>query len=581
MRYERRANNRMPKGSDVDTYLRRCRGEVDAALERWFPGPPDSPALAIDAMRYSVFAGGKRLRPLLTLAAAETAGTAPPDAARELALPAACAMELIHTYSLIHDDLPAMDDDSLRRGRPTSHVVYGEGLAILAGDGLLTESFRVLAERPATDDPEVTARKLRVIGRTAIAAGVAGMVGGQVLDLHAAGQVTVPADSDLPTELTLDADALRAMHARKTGALFRASATAGAIMAGASDADVDAVEEYARRLGLGFQIVDDILDVEGAPDELGKTAGKDAAAGEADVSVDVRARPVSAYGRDGDPGGQGAARTGCPDRPSRGHRGLGADTQALMTSKGRPRVRLDVLVVERGLADTRARARALILAGRVAVDGVPVSKAGTPIHPDVDVTLATPDHPYVGRGGVKLAHALDTFGISVADRRALDIGASTGGFTDVLLQRGVRHVIALDVGHGQLAWRLRQHPRVTVLEGINARNLRRDMLPDGPIQLITVDVSFISLKLILTQLPPLLEPGDDLVALVKPQFEAGRAEVGKHGVVRDPSVRRRVVDEVAAVADQLGLEPAARTPSPITGTEGNEEIFLHLVSRHA
>jgi geranylgeranyl diphosphate synthase, type II len=248
-------------------FLERARRRVDEALERHLPKPPACPAIVAEAMRYSVFAGGKRLRPVLTLAAADAVNR---DAV-DLALPAACAIELIHTYSLIHDDLPAMDDDTLRRGRPTLHVVYGEGIAILAGDGLHAEAFTLLAREPRLDDPALLARKLRVLHVIGEAAGAMGMVGGQAIDLQAAGQAP-------GHPMTLDADGLRAMHARKTGALIRASAVCGAIMAGASDDQVAAVDAYSTEVGLAFQIVDDILDVEGDPASLGKSAGKDAAA---------------------------------------------------------------------------------------------------------------------------------------------------------------------------------------------------------------------------------------------------------------------------------------------------------------
>ena len=250
-------------------WLEARRNDVDAALEQYLPSAPACPPRVGEAMRYSLFAGGKRLRPTLALAAAEAVAAAhglTAAQARALALPAACALEIIHTYSLVHDDLPAMDDDTLRRGRPTSHVVFGEGQAILAGDALLTEAFALLAREPR--DPALAARKLRAIQAIADAAGPCGMVGGQAIDLEAAG-----------TGSTFDAEGLRAMHARKTGALIRASAAAGAIMAGAADLELDAVERYAAELGLAFQIVDDILDVEGASAALGKTAGKDAAAG--------------------------------------------------------------------------------------------------------------------------------------------------------------------------------------------------------------------------------------------------------------------------------------------------------------
>ena len=248
------------------------------------------------------------------------------------------------------------------------------------------------------------------------------------------------------------------------------------------------------------------------------------------------------------------------------------------------RMRLDMLVVERGLADTRARARALILAGQVRVDDTVVSKAGALVSADARLTLVQPAHPYVGRGGVKLAHALDAFGVSVLGRVALDIGASTGGFTDALLQRGAARVAALDVGHGQLDWKLRQDARVVVLERINARHLAPDMLPPDVrhVDVVTIDVAFISLRLLIGVVPPVLGPGGDVVVLVKPQFEAGRDEVGKKGLVTDAAVQTRVVDEVAAAADEVGLVRRATTPSPITGAEGNQEFFLHLrrVSDH-
>ena len=242
------------------------------------------------------------------------------------------------------------------------------------------------------------------------------------------------------------------------------------------------------------------------------------------------------------------------------------------------RVRLDTRVVERGFAETRARARALVLAGQVRVNGEVVAKAGTPIPEDAVITLAAPDHPYVGRGGVKLAHALDEFEIDADGRVALDIGASTGGFTDVLLQRGAARVVALDVGHNQLAWKVRQDPRVVVREGLNARGLRADMLPVDSRQfdIVTIDVAFISVTLILERVPALLGLNADVVALVKPQFEAGRGEVGKKGVVTDPAIQKRVVDEVAAAADRIGLKRIGMTRSPITGAEGNHEFFLHL-----
>jgi 23S rRNA (cytidine1920-2'-O)/16S rRNA (cytidine1409-2'-O)-methyltransferase len=238
------------------------------------------------------------------------------------------------------------------------------------------------------------------------------------------------------------------------------------------------------------------------------------------------------------------------------------------------KTRLDQLVVERGLAASRERARSLILAGQVQVDGQPVTKAGTQVDSAASLALKQPDHPFVGRGGLKLAHALDTFGIAVSGREALDIGASTGGFTDVLLQRGASRVVALDVGHGQLDWTLRGDPRVVVIEHTNARHLTPSDIPTL-VDIVTIDVSFISLRHILPVVPPLLRPRADVVALVKPQFEAGRAEV-RRGLVRSDAVHARVLEEVGAVAAAVGLARAGSTPSPITGQKGNIEFLLHL-----
>lgn len=243
-----------------------------------------------------------------------------------------------------------------------------------------------------------------------------------------------------------------------------------------------------------------------------------------------------------------------------------------------PKQRLDQLLVARTLAPSRERARALILAGKVRVDGTVQAKAGFLVGPDAAVTIDEPDHPYVGRGGLKLAHALETFAIDPNGREVLDIGASTGGFTDVCLQRGARHVVALDVGHNQLDWKLRSDPRVTALERVNARALTSDQLPADHRRfgLITIDVSFISLRYILPVVPPLSEPDADVVALVKPQFEAGREDVESGGLVRDPTVHARVVDEVTTAAAGAGLTRRGLTPSPITGAEGNQEFLMWL-----
>jgi geranylgeranyl pyrophosphate synthase len=261
-----------------DEFLAARRKDVDAALDTFLARSPKCPPVVADAMRYSLMAGGKRLRPMLVLASAEGVAQAAGSseaAARDAALPVACAIEMIHTYSLIHDDLPSMDDDNLRRGRPTLHVVHGEGLAILAGDGLHAEAFGLLAREPQGHHPTLMARKLRVLAIVAEAAGPAGMVGGQAVDLEA----VRPAPAKASRQAPLDAEGLKAMHAQKTGALIRASVLSGAVMAGADDRLLAALERYATEIGLAFQIVDDILDVESTAAALGKTVGKDAAAG--------------------------------------------------------------------------------------------------------------------------------------------------------------------------------------------------------------------------------------------------------------------------------------------------------------
>lgn len=236
--------------------LKARAGVVDKALERFLPPAQMYPPLIYEAMRYSVFAGGKRLRPVLTMAAAEAVGGEPMRV-----LPVACAIELIHTYSLIHDDLPAMDNDDYRRGKPTSHRVYGEAIAILAGDALLTLAFELLAgnEEMESLDP---VRRLRVIAEIAHAAGTMGMIGGQVADI-------------LLRDEDIDADTLEYIHRHKTGAIYRAAVRSGVILAGADEEALRSLTEYAEHLGLAFQIKDDILDIEGDQAKLGKPVGSD------------------------------------------------------------------------------------------------------------------------------------------------------------------------------------------------------------------------------------------------------------------------------------------------------------------
>jgi len=239
------------------------------------------------------------------------------------------------------------------------------------------------------------------------------------------------------------------------------------------------------------------------------------------------------------------------------------------------RRRLDVLVTERGLAESREKARALILAGQVLVNGQKADKAGANIDSDAAIELLAQPR-YVGRGGIKLEAALDHFEINPSEKICLDVGSSTGGFTDCLLQRGAARVYAIDVGSGQLDWKLRNHPRVIVQEQVNARYLTRDQVPE-PIALAVCDVSFISITMILPALTGLLAADAEMVILVKPQFELDRDQVGKGGIIRDPALHRRACQRVEGAVQQLGFHTQI-IPSPILGAEGNREFLLH--ARH-
>lgn len=237
------------------------------------------------------------------------------------------------------------------------------------------------------------------------------------------------------------------------------------------------------------------------------------------------------------------------------------------------RSRLDKLLFDRGLAESRERAQQLILSGAVRVAGRRAEKAGMPVASDAPIEVIGPKIPFVSRGGVKLAHALAEFKIDPSGRTAIDVGASTGGFTDCLLQAGAARVYAVDVGYGQIAWRLRQDPRVTLIERQNIRGLRADQVPE-PIDIAVVDVSFISLEKVLPKVVEFLKPGATLVALIKPQFEAGRGEVGRKGVVTNPETHQRVVDRVSGFCAEIALEVVGVTVSPILGQEGNREFLI-------
>ena len=243
-----------------------------------------------------------------------------------------------------------------------------------------------------------------------------------------------------------------------------------------------------------------------------------------------------------------------------------------------PKERVDVLLVERGLYDTREKAKRAIMAGIVYTDELRLDKPGEKISIELPLQVKGKDMPYVSRGGLKLEKALKYFEVDVKDKLMLDIGASTGGFTDCALQNGARHCYALDVGSNQLAWKIRQDERVTVMERTNFRYVTVADLSEGLPEFATIDVSFISLKLILPVLKTLLVPGSDVIALVKPQFEAGKENVGKKGVIRDAKIHLDVLESISSFAQQTGFSLRNASYSPITGGEGNIEYLFHLVS---
>ena len=239
------------------------------------------------------------------------------------------------------------------------------------------------------------------------------------------------------------------------------------------------------------------------------------------------------------------------------------------------RERLDKLLVERGLVGSREQGRGMILAGDILVNDQPVTKAGSLVEHQATIRVKSKPLPYVSRGGSKLEKALEEFKINVTGKTALDVGASTGGFTDCLLAHGAREIFAVDVGYGQLDWQLRNDPRVKVYEKTNIRYLEVSALP-RPADLATIDASFISLKLVLPAVKKLLVPGGEIIALIKPQFEVGKGKVGKGGVVRSPAEHLRVIEEIKESAARLGYESRGLVESPLLGPKGNKEFFLHL-----
>jgi 23S rRNA (cytidine1920-2'-O)/16S rRNA (cytidine1409-2'-O)-methyltransferase len=240
------------------------------------------------------------------------------------------------------------------------------------------------------------------------------------------------------------------------------------------------------------------------------------------------------------------------------------------------KIRLDRLLVDRGLVESREKGQALVLAGQVLVNGQKIEKAGAMVPEDADIRIIGEQLRYVSRGGLKLEAALRDFAIDVTGMTALDVGASTGGFTDCLLQHGAKQVYAVDVGYGQIAWKLRQDPRVAVIERTNIRNLETSLVP-APVDIVVIDASFISLEKVVPAVLKFLKQGSSLVALIKPQFEVGREQVGKGGIVRDEDARQAAVTRIVQFIQGLELEVKGVVPSPITGQDGNVEFLIHAV----
>jgi 23S rRNA (cytidine1920-2'-O)/16S rRNA (cytidine1409-2'-O)-methyltransferase len=247
-------------------------------------------------------------------------------------------------------------------------------------------------------------------------------------------------------------------------------------------------------------------------------------------------------------------------------------------AKKAAKFRLDRLLVERGLVESRERGHALILAGHVLVQGQKLDKAGVLVPEDAEIRILGEVLPYVSRGGLKLEGALKEFNVSMEGKTALDVGASTGGFTDCLLQHGAEKVYAVDVGYGQLAWKLRQDPRVITIERVNIRDIAPSFIPE-PIDIAVIDVSFISLEKVIPAVLKFLKPDSEIIALIKPQFEVGRGKVGKGGIVRDEAARTASVERVKAFVSNLGLVVKGVSPSPITGQDGNVEFLIYAVRR--
>ena len=513
-------------------------------------------------MRYSLMAGGKRLRPDARARGGRSgrARGSRRDEARALARAAGGVRARADSHLLARARRPAGDGQRhaaaraadgarrLRRG-------HGDPGGRRAADRSVRAARR--ASRRRSRGPAIAARKLRASRHRRRRRRRAGMVGGQAIDLR----------RPRPARPARRRRRCATMHARKTGALIRASAAAGAIMAGATARSVAAIDDYAPSSASRFR-----SSTTSSTSRARRRARQDRRQG--------RRRRQADLPRALRPGRVAPLADACVDaRDRRRSRRRGsADSLAGHRALGRRRERIEKNASPRPAA-RRARARGVARARARADPRRPgarrrsaASKAGDRGRADAPSRSTTPDHPYVGRGGLKLAHALDAFGIDVAGRSALDIGASTGGFTDVLLQRGAARVVALDVGHGPARLEAAQRSARGRARARQRAHADADDLPGrAPVRIVTIDVSFISLRHILPVVPPLLAPGADVVALVKPQFEAGREEVGKGGIVRDAAVHARVVEDVTAAADALGLTRAGddRRRSPAWKATGS------------
>ena len=401
------------------------------------------------------------------------------------------------------------------------------------GDALLTHAFEVLSSPALTEYFPATLLQ-QVSYRVARASGSFGMIGGQVMDIVSEGK-------QVPLEV------LEYIHRHKTAALLTASVTVGGLLGGGSHEQVQALERYGHNVGWAFQIADDLLDVEGDAVTIGKQVGRDAVLEKvtypALLGVEPSRQRATELMQKALPPSPILARV--PNASDKSRPILSPATFSMAA-----RERLDVLVWQRGLAPSRAKAHALILAGQIAVNGERTTRAGAPVDLQATVTRLGAPSPYVSRGGEKLAAALAAFDLTVHQRVAMDVGASTGGFTDCLLQAGALRVYAVDVGYGQLHWRLRTDPCVIVHERTNARYLQPEDVPER-IGVLTVDVSFISLRLLLPVLVKLLEPQADSVVLIKPQFEVGKGQVGKSGVVHDPQQHQQVLWDILTATQDV------------------------------